>query len=121
MSHSTEFEVQFWGVRGSIATPGLSTVRYGGNTSCVEIRAGGKRLIFDGGTGLRALGQHLLKETPIEGRGDGADVAHALGPYSGLSILPSRICCRKPVPYLWRCCSQWRNYEAAPQRPDAPS
>lgn len=69
MIHSTEeFAVQFWGVRGSIATPGLSTVRYGGNTSCVEVRAGGKRLIFDGGTGLRVLGQHLLKDkTPMEG------------------------------------------------------
>ena len=67
MVHSTEFAVQFWGVRGSVATPGPSTVRYGGNTSCVEMRVAGKRLIFDGGTGLRILGQQLLKETPIEG------------------------------------------------------
>ncbi len=61
-----EFAVQFWGVRGSIPTPGKDTVRYGGNTSCVEVRAGGKRLIFDGGTGLRVLGQQLLKETAVE-------------------------------------------------------
>jgi phosphoribosyl 1,2-cyclic phosphodiesterase len=67
MVHSTEFAVQFWGVRGSVATPGPSTVRYGGNTSCVEMRVAGKRLIFDGGTGLRVFGQQLLKETPIEG------------------------------------------------------
>ncbi|WP_431632144.1 MBL fold metallo-hydrolase [Alkalinema pantanalense] len=66
MVHSSEFVVQFWGVRGSIATPGLSTVRYGGNTSCVEMRVGGKRLIFDGGTGLRVLGQHLLSQGQIE-------------------------------------------------------
>jgi phosphoribosyl 1,2-cyclic phosphodiesterase len=61
-----EFAVQFWGVRGSIPTPGKDTVRYGGNTSCVEIRVGGKRLIFDGGTGLRILGQKLLEEMPVE-------------------------------------------------------
>lgn len=54
-----EFVVQFWGVRGSIPSPGPSTVRYGGNTSCVEMRVGGKRLIFDGGTGLRLLGKAL--------------------------------------------------------------
>jgi phosphoribosyl 1,2-cyclic phosphodiesterase len=54
-----EFAVQFWGVRGSIPSPGPTTVRYGGNTSCVEMRIGGKRLIFDGGTGLRLLGKSL--------------------------------------------------------------
>jgi len=48
--------VRFWGVRGSIATPGSSTVAVGGNTSCVEARLGGERLVLDGGTGLRALG-----------------------------------------------------------------
>lgn len=62
----SQFSVHFWGVRGSIATPGVSTVRYGGNTPCIEMRCHGKRLIFDGGTGLRTLGQYLLKEMPIE-------------------------------------------------------
>jgi phosphoribosyl 1,2-cyclic phosphodiesterase len=66
MVQSSAFEVQFWGVRGSVATPGLSTVQYGGNTSCVEVRAGSKRLIFDGGTGIRVLGQQLLKSMPLE-------------------------------------------------------
>lgn len=61
-----EFLIQFWGVRGSIASPGCDTVRYGGNTSCVEMRIGGKRLIFDGGTGLRVLGKSLLSEMPVE-------------------------------------------------------
>lgn len=61
-----EFTVKFWGVRGSIACPGPSTVRYGGNTSCVEMRVGGQRLIFDGGTGLRVLGQTLLSEMPLD-------------------------------------------------------
>lgn len=62
----SEFVVNFWGVRGSIATPGKETVHYGGNTSCVEMRVAGKRLIFDGGTGLRLLGKSLLPEMPVE-------------------------------------------------------
>lgn len=62
----TDFVVQFWGVRGSIATPGSKTVRYGGNTACVEMRIAGKRLIFDGGTGLRVLGLSLLRQMPVE-------------------------------------------------------
>ena len=54
--------MKFWGVRGSIPTPGPGTVRYGGNTTCVEIRAGGEIIILDGGTGLRPLGRELLAE-----------------------------------------------------------
>jgi len=54
--------LRFWGVRGSIATPGPSTVRYGGNTSCVELRADGQLIILDAGTGLRVLGRHLMTE-----------------------------------------------------------
>lgn len=65
-SLQTKFVVEFWGVRGSIPTPGSSTVRYGGNTSCVEMRLGEKRLIFDGGTGLRVLGLNLMKQMPVE-------------------------------------------------------
>lgn len=62
-----EFTVRFWGVRGSIACPGPDTVRYGGNTSCVEIRCGDRLLVFDGGTGLRPLGNQLLQsEKPAE-------------------------------------------------------
>jgi phosphoribosyl 1,2-cyclic phosphodiesterase len=52
--------VRFWGTRGSIPTPGHKTRRYGGNTSCVEIRVGDLLLICDGGTGLRELGLDLL-------------------------------------------------------------
>ncbi len=58
--------ITFWGVRGSIPTPGPSTVEIGGNTSCMELRAGKTILIFDAGTGLRVLGQKLLKEMPVE-------------------------------------------------------
>jgi phosphoribosyl 1,2-cyclic phosphodiesterase len=65
-STKDQFTVHFWGVRGSIACPGPETVKYGGNTPCVEMRVGGKRLIFDGGTGLRVLGQHLLSNMPVE-------------------------------------------------------
>jgi phosphoribosyl 1,2-cyclic phosphodiesterase len=57
--------VRFWGVRGSIPTPGQGTVGIGGNTSCVEVRCGGHVLIFDGGTGLRLLGDSLVKEMPL--------------------------------------------------------
>jgi phosphoribosyl 1,2-cyclic phosphodiesterase len=53
--------VRFWGVRGSIACPGPEPVRYGGNTSCVEMRCGEHLLVFDGGSGLRALGAGLVK------------------------------------------------------------
>lgn len=54
--------MKFWGVRGSIPTPGPTTVRYGGNTSCVEVRAGGEIILLDAGSGLRALGRSLLAE-----------------------------------------------------------
>lgn len=60
------FTIQFWGVRGSIACPGPETVRYGGNTPCIEMRVGSERLIFDGGTGLRVLGQSLLSQMPVK-------------------------------------------------------
>ena len=59
MPKDQKFCVRFWGVRGSIACPGPETVRYGGNTSCLEVRCGDDLLIFDAGTGLRALGLHL--------------------------------------------------------------
>ena len=54
--------VKFWGVRGSIPTPGPTTVFFGGNTSCVEIRADGEFIILDAGTGIRPLGQALAAE-----------------------------------------------------------
>jgi phosphoribosyl 1,2-cyclic phosphodiesterase len=62
-----QFTVHFWGVRGSIPCPGERTVRYGGNTPCIEMRAGGRRLIFDGGTGLHVLGQSMMSQMPVEG------------------------------------------------------
>jgi phosphoribosyl 1,2-cyclic phosphodiesterase len=59
----------FWGVRGSYPVPGAATVRYGGHTSCVEVRSNhGHCLVVDAGTGLRGLGKKLAME---EGRADG--------------------------------------------------
>jgi phosphoribosyl 1,2-cyclic phosphodiesterase len=66
LSESADFHVKFWGVRGSIACPGPRTVRYGGNTSCLEIRCGGRLLIFDAGTGLRDLGVVLSAHGPVD-------------------------------------------------------
>ena len=59
------FRVRFWGVRGSIPVPGPDTAEIGGNTSCVEVRCGESRIIFDGGTGLRLLGDSWLKDMPV--------------------------------------------------------
>lgn len=58
---SSPIVVRFWGVRGSIPSPGPRTVRYGGNTSCVEVDVDDEVLIFDGGSGLRLLGKDLVK------------------------------------------------------------
>lgn len=58
--------VKFWGVRGSIACPSANHIKYGGNTSCIEVNASGHRLILDAGTGIRGLGQTYMKD----------DVAH---------------------------------------------
>ena len=60
------FRVTVWGCRGSVPTPGESTVRFGGNTPCVEVRTGdGGLLILDAGTGLRRLGAQLEWDAPL--------------------------------------------------------
>jgi phosphoribosyl 1,2-cyclic phosphodiesterase len=62
-----QMQIKFWGVRGSVACPGPNTVRYGGNTSCVEVWCGDDLLIFDAGTGLRGLGGSLAAtKKPID-------------------------------------------------------
>ncbi len=59
-------KVRFWGVRGSIPAPGPHTIRYGGNTTCIEIRGDdGTLVILDAGTGIFPLAQSLLKEMPV--------------------------------------------------------
>lgn len=54
--------VRFWGVRGSVPCPGPNTVRYGGQTSCVEVRCGDQLFVFDTGSGIHQLGGALQKE-----------------------------------------------------------
>lgn len=53
--------IKFWGVRGSYPAPGEDTVRFGGNTACVEIRAGERTIILDAGTGIIPLGRELAR------------------------------------------------------------
>ena len=63
-------KVRFWGVRGSIPVPGKATNRYGGNTSCVEVRPkGAAPIIIDAGTGIRRLGKQLMEESFHDGKG----------------------------------------------------
>ena len=104
-------EATIWGCRGSLAAPGAATVRYGGNTSCVELRlADGTLVVLDAGTGIRALGRTLVDhEGPIhillthlhldhlEGLGffapfwSPAAELHIWGPRSPLRTLEERI------------------------------
>jgi len=58
----TGTRLKFWGVRGSIPSPGSGTVHFGGNTSCVEVRLGSEIVILDAGSGIRALGNALIDE-----------------------------------------------------------
>ena len=59
-------KVRFWGVRGSIPSPGPATARYGGNTTCIEVRSdAGELIILDAGTGIFPLAQSLLARLPV--------------------------------------------------------
>ena len=60
-------KIRFWGVRGSIASPGPNTVRYGGNTSCIQVTTdAGDQIILDAGTGIRGVGMELMKNLPAK-------------------------------------------------------
>jgi phosphoribosyl 1,2-cyclic phosphodiesterase len=60
-------QARVWGCRGSVAAPGADTVRYGGNTSCVEVRlSSGHTLVLDAGTGMRPLGLLMQYDLPVE-------------------------------------------------------
>ena len=62
VTSSVPASVKIWGCRGSLPTPGPTTVTYGGNTSCIELEAGDEEaLVFDAGTGIRELGRDLLE------------------------------------------------------------
>jgi phosphoribosyl 1,2-cyclic phosphodiesterase len=59
-------KIKFWGVRGSIPSPGPATVKYGGNTTCIEVRTdSGELIILDAGTGIFPLSQSLFSEFPL--------------------------------------------------------
>ncbi len=64
-----ELKIKFWGARGSYPAPGAGTVKYGGNTSCVEINAGGRTIILDAGTGIIPLGRELARRAIEQKRG----------------------------------------------------
>jgi phosphoribosyl 1,2-cyclic phosphodiesterase len=61
-SDSVPARLKFWGTRGSISVPGPGTLRHGGNTTCVEVRADGEIIVLDAGSGIRSLGVALEKE-----------------------------------------------------------
>jgi len=89
---------KFWGVRGSIPSPGPRTVRYGGNTTCIEVRSDGDTLIIiDGGTGIFPLAQSLVAagKRPIEANifitHSHWDHIHGLPFFSPLFIKGSRV------------------------------
>ncbi len=62
MLHNKDFRLRFWGVRGSLPSPGLKTALFGGNTACVELRVGEDLIVFDMGSGVRELGNLIVKE-----------------------------------------------------------
>ncbi|MGQ0563333.1 MAG: MBL fold metallo-hydrolase [Gemmatimonadota bacterium] len=58
---AASMQVRCWGTRGSMPSPGMATAGYGGNTSCIEVMARGRRFIFDAGSGIRLLGEQLVQ------------------------------------------------------------
>lgn len=79
MVNRKSFLVRFWGVRGSYPTPGPQTLRYGGNTSCLEVQAGPHTLIFDAGSGIIRLGQALMERAGGEDLNLSLFITHAHG------------------------------------------
>ena len=77
-----QVRLKLWGVRGSTPTPQIENLKFGGNTSCLEIRNGENEcVIFDAGSGIRALGQTLMEEAagaPIKAKIFQAAFAHAV-------------------------------------------
>jgi len=68
MMNADEFSVRFWGVRGSYPVAVGSAIRFGGNTPCVEIQAGGQTIILDAGTGIIGLGHQLVQRAREQGK-----------------------------------------------------
>ena len=97
----TLMKVKFWGVRGSLPVPGRKTERYGGNTSCVEVRSeAGTRVIIDAGTGIRKLGKEMVAEAEGADRRPPAHQPHPLGPHPGAAVLLAALPEGQPPPRL---------------------
>ena len=62
VDYGQHVQARIWGCRGYLATPGGETLRYGGDTTCVELRADGEIIVLDAGSGIRPLGVALQKE-----------------------------------------------------------
>lgn len=62
--NNPDFDVTFWGTRGTLPAPGPQFAKAGGNTNCIEVRCGGQTIVIDAGTGIRELGSRLAAEQP---------------------------------------------------------
>ena len=93
MSTNFRLSQKFWGVRGSIPTPLKENMRYGGNTLCVEVRLpSGEVYVFDGGTGIRGLGDLLMEENDNKGFGpEGVSDTLPLGSHPRHPIFPTPV------------------------------
>ncbi len=112
--------VQLWGTRGSLASPGPETARYGGNTSCVEVRGtDGTVLVLDAGTGIRALGAML---SPAARRVDVLLTHLHMDHIQGLGFFAPRVVpLNRRVPQSAAFCRQTLNSVERDRRPAAPS
>ena len=91
--------VKFWGCRGTIPVPGPDTLKYGGNTSCVSMTfPDGHLFVFDAGTGIKPLGNALMKSGQKKTDWNHLHLPPPLGPHQLFSVFCSLVCARQPVP-----------------------
>jgi phosphoribosyl 1,2-cyclic phosphodiesterase len=107
MEERPMFSIKIWGDRGSMPTPGPDTVLFGGNTSCLEVRCGERLLIVDAGSGIRQLGDKLMREDLRKGP-ISADIFiththwdHILGfpMFTPIFVPGTNLCIRGPISY----------------------